>query len=220
MNKEELLKYITQAVEALDESNLEMLFPENAQPDLNTLIQELIGLRGEVRKLAQSALKTNNDVQTMLEQQKQAAFDIQEKLNVAGQQVITTNSTEEPDDLKELLQQLIEQDDIMQRTASHFKTLPELGYFNLNPYKQHMASWKKGYEIATEKWRKLIQTTGLYATGAVGEVFNPVYHEAVAVQSDTSKSNNTILETVVLGYIRRQKLVRRAKVVVNKLNDG
>jgi hypothetical protein len=65
MNKEDFIKYINQAVEALDDHDINALFPENNQPDLNTVVQELIGLRGEVRKLAQSSLRMNNDVQTV-----------------------------------------------------------------------------------------------------------------------------------------------------------
>ena len=57
MTKDELKRYLNEAVEALTTDDLEMLFPQNNQPDLYTLAQELIGLRGEIKKLAQSSLK-------------------------------------------------------------------------------------------------------------------------------------------------------------------
>ncbi len=215
MNKEEFLKYMTEAIEALDGSDIEMLFPDSGQPDLNTLVEELIGLRGEVKKLAQSTLKTNHDVQTMMGQQKELVAQTQEHYQTVQTPVIE-KTTDESDEYKELLLQIIEQDDIVQRTAEHFKTLPEPTFFNLQSYRQQMASWKKGYEIATQKWSKLVKSTGFYATGKIGETFNPLYHEAIATKSDTSKDNNIILEIEVLGYIRQQKIIRRAKVVVNK----
>ena len=220
MNKEEFVKYINQAVEAIDDNDLNTLFPDNAQPDLYTIVQELIGLRGEVRKLAQSSLKMNNDVQTVIGQQKSILLETKEHLSVAQQPVIVQSSSEDSDEYKELLQHIIEQDDIITRTAEHFKTLPEVGFFTLNAYRQKMASWQKGYEISQQKWQKLVKSSGVYATGKVGETFNPLYHEAIAIKSETDKKNNTILETETLGYIRGQKIVRRAKVVVNKIMDN
>ena len=217
MNKEDFIQYINQAVEALDENDMNILFPDNRQPDLYTIVQELIGLRGEVRKLAQSSLKLNNDVQTVIEQQKNILSETKEHLSVAQQPVIERVIGDDSDEYKELLQQIIEQDDIMTRAAEHFKTLPEVGFFNLNAYRQQIASWQKGYEISHQKWQKLVKSSGVYATGKVGETFNPLYHEAIAIKSETSKKNNTILETETLGYMRGQKIVRRAKVVVNKI---
>jgi molecular chaperone GrpE (heat shock protein) len=219
MNKEDFLKYINQAVEALDEHDLNALFPENSQPDLNTVVQELIGLRGEVRKLAQSSLRMNNDVQTVIEQQKKILLETKEHLSVVQQPVIERSNTEDSDEYRELLKQIIEQDDIMGRTAEHFKTLPEVGFFNLNAYRQQVASWQKGYEISHQKWQKLMKSSGVYATGKVGEAFNPLYHEAIAIKTETGKKNNVILETETLGYIRGLKTVRRAKVVVNKVDS-
>ena len=218
MNKEDFVKYINQAVEALNEDDINALFPDNAQPDLNTIVQELIGLRGEVRKLAQSSLKMNNDVQTVIEQQKNILLETKEHLTTVQQPIIEKISSEDSDEYKELLQQIIEQDDIMTRTVEHFKTLPEVGFFTLNDYRQKFASWQKGYEISAQKWQKLVKSSGVYATGKVGETFNPLYHEAIAIKSETGKNNNAILETETLGYLRGQKIVRRAKVVVNKID--
>ena len=216
MNKEDFLNYITQAIESMDGSDIERLFPDSGQPDLNTLVEELIGLRGEVKKLVQSTLKTNLDMQTMLGQQKEIAIQAQETVKVV-QMPFVEKTSDEPDEYRELLLQIMEQDDIVQRTAEQFKTISEPTIFNLQSYRPQMASWKKGYDISSQKWSKLVKSTGLYATGKVGETFDPIYHEAIAIKSDTTKANNIILETEVLGYIRQQKIVRRAKVVVNKL---
>ena len=57
MNKEDFLKYITQAIEAMDGSDIEALFPDNRQPDLHTFAEELIGLRGEVKKVVQARVR-------------------------------------------------------------------------------------------------------------------------------------------------------------------
>ena len=219
MTKEDFRNYILEAVEALDESDFNKLFPENARPDLHSIVQELIGLRGEVRKLAQSSLKTNNDVQMMIEQQKNILLETKESLAAAPQpmQASIVANNDDSDEYKALLQQVIEQDDIARRTAAHFQTLPAVGFFTLNAYRQQFAAWKKGYEIANDKWGKLVKSSGIYATGKVGEAFDPLYHEAIAIKTEPTKKNNIILETETLGFLRGAKLVRRAKVVVNKV---
>ncbi|MEO0041753.1 MAG: putative molecular chaperone grpE cofactor [Bacteroidota bacterium] len=221
MTKLDFLKYIQQAVEGLEQDDLDALMPDTAQPDLYTIVQELVGLRGEVRKLAQAALKTNNDVQAMLTQQKNMLAEA--TANLVTPQPVTPvvpqmqvhDYTEVPE-YQDLLKQIIEQDDLTQRTLYHLETLPEVTIWNLNPYRQKMASWRKGYEMTHQKWQQLVKASGVYATGKVGESFDPVYHEAIAVKTVAEKPHGAILETELMGYVRGEKVVRRAKVVVNK----
>jgi molecular chaperone GrpE (heat shock protein) len=224
MNKSEFLQYIQQAVDGLEQADIDSLMPTTAQPDLYTIVQELVGLRGEVRRLSQAALKTNNDVQTMLLQQKNMLAESQKTIaNLAvapPPSAVVQSDYAENVEYKDLLKQIIEQDDMLQRTTAHLATLPEVGLFNLNDYRQKMASWKKGYEMTHQKWQQFVKSSGMYATGKVGEVFDPMYHEAIAVKSKSDQENNIILETETIGYIRGEKIIRRAKVVVNKKNES
>jgi molecular chaperone GrpE (heat shock protein) len=57
----------------------------------------------------------------------------------------------------------------------------------------------------------------LYATGKVGDVFDPKFHEAIAIKANNNQPNNVILETELLGYVAGEKIIRQAKVVVNKI---
>jgi molecular chaperone GrpE (heat shock protein) len=222
MTKVEFLKYIQQAVDGLEPDDLDELMPDTQQPDLYTIVQELVGLRGEVRKLAQAALKTNNDVQAMLVQQKNMLLEAQSNLVSPMQTTTPTvqmqiqDYTEVPE-YQDLLKQIMEQDDLIQRTLSHLDTLPEVTIWNLNAYRQKMASWRKGYQMTHQKWQQLVKSSGIYATGKVGEIFDPAYHEAIAVKTIAEKAQSEILETELIGYVRGEKVIRRAKVVVNKL---
>jgi molecular chaperone GrpE (heat shock protein) len=221
MTKLDFLKYIQQAVDGLEQDDLDALMPDTAQPDLYTIVQELVGLRGEVRKLAQAALKTNNDVQTMLVQQKNMLAEATANLASAPVTPVATpmqvQDYAEVPEYQDLLKQIMEQDDWMQRTLSHLETLPELTFWSLNAYRQKMASWRKGYEMTHQKWQQFVKSSGIYATGKVGEVFDPAFHEAIAVKTVADKAHGVILETELVGYLRGEKVVRRAKVVVNKL---
>ena len=212
MTREELKQYISEAVDALEQQDIEQLFPQSSQPDLYSVVKELVGLKGELRKLAKSTLKMNNQVQSVLELQKQ------ETAKIVPIQQNKQNGIDE--ELREVLQKIIKQDDIWQRTNEHFKELPELSIWTYQQYKQHFSAWKKGYDIAYNQWQQLIKSIGFYKTGLPGQIFDPLIHEAIATKSVAEKPNNIILETELEGYVYKQKLVQRAKVVVNKKNEN
>ncbi|MCP3931700.1 MAG: nucleotide exchange factor GrpE [Bacteroidetes bacterium] len=212
MTKDELKSYINEAVDALEQRELEWLFPPANQPDLFTVISEMIGLRGDVKKLAQATLKANNSLQTVVGELKQAEED-------AAIESANTPTKKLQKEQLAILNNLIDQDDIIQRTADHFGQIPDLTWRNINQFKQQFSGWKSGYLIASSQWEHFIKNTGLHKTGLPGEVFNPLYHEAIETRKDTSKQENIILETEVTGYLCRQELVRTAKVIVNKIDQ-
>lgn len=212
MTREELKHYISEAVDAMEQDDLEQLFPSAQQPDLYSIIKEIVGLRGEVRKLAKSTLKMNNQIQGVLETQKEQSTKVVPIMRQNGQHPVDDN-------LKTILAQIIKQDDALQRTQEHFETLPELTVWNQFQFQKQFAAWKKGYQITQEQWNQLVKSIGFYKTGLPGEVFDPLHHEAIAVKNVSGKGENVILETEVVGYMYQQKLIQRAKVVVNKVES-
>lgn len=210
MTKEEFKDYILEAVEAMDETELEYLFPAKEQPDLFTVVSELVGMRGEVKKLAGTSLRINHDLQAFLEQQ---GIIAEEKDST---ETLEAENRELQDELKMLLLQLLEQDDFIGKTSRHLEELPEPKVFSLSTYRTRLASWQKGFDITLAKWQAFIKSLGLYKTGEPGEPFNPQYHEAVDVKYDPAQQDNCVLETEVAGFLYKQQVLRLAKVVVNK----
>lgn len=209
MTREELKQYISEAVDALEQQDIEQLFPPSMQPDLYSLAKELVGLRGDIKQLAQSTLQMNNEVQNVLELYKEKAAEETTSMQPHTEQ-------EGQNELKPILQHLIKQDDVWQRTNAQLQELPEPGIWSLQKYKQHFASWKRGYDIAQKEWSQMIKDIGFYKTGLPGETFDPQMHEAIATKRIPSQPDNTILETEVEGYLYKQRLIQKAKVVVNK----
>lgn len=220
MTKEELKAYILEAVDALDPADLEVLFPPNQQPDLYAVVEELTGLKGAVSKLSGSTLKLNHEIHSLVgqvgmqqEQQTQLMFALQEKEKEEKATEEETLNT----DLKNLLVKLLEMDEVFQLAVSGYQALPSPTLFNLNQFKTKLAAWQKGFDITLNRWQKLLQSINLYKTGLVGEDFNPELHEAVAVKHQNDKTNNTILETEQAGFLYKGKVLKQAKVVVNKV---
>lgn len=217
MTKEELKAYISEAVDALDPGDLELLFPPTNQPDLYSVVEELTGLKGAFNKLSGSTLKLNHEIHSLVErvgsqqeQQEQFMLALKEEENPIEKEVLDA-------DLKELLISLLEMDEVIQLAASSYQELPAPTWLTLNKFKVKLAAWQKGFDITLNRWEKLLQSKSLYKTGLEGEVFNPELHEAVAVKHQNNLANNIILETEQVGFLYKGEVLKLAKVVVNKV---
>jgi len=59
---------------------------------------------------------------------------------------------------------------------------------------------------------------GVEEIETVGKEFDPNFHEALMVSCDKEKADDVILECLLKGYTLKGKVIRAAKVVVNKLD--
>lgn len=217
MTKEELKAYISEAVDALDTTDLEILFPANQQPDLYSVVAELTGLKGAVSKLSGSSLKLNHEIHSLVEQvglqqTQQEAFLSSLKKEEQSNEEETLDQ-----DLKMLLIKLLEMEEVFQLATHSYQALPQPTWLNLNQYKTKLAAWQKGFDITLDRWQKLLQIANLYPIGLAGEPFNPELHEAVAVKHQNDVADNHIIETEQTGFLYKGKVLRLAKVVVNKV---
>ncbi|MCD4745846.1 MAG: nucleotide exchange factor GrpE [Bacteroidales bacterium] len=110
-------------------------------------------------------------------------------------------------------------DELTNRTKVLFYELPDLGLESINIFNKQFIAWKEGYTILNEKWKRLLISLGLISTGTKGEMFNPNYHEAIETISDTQLMNNQITDCLETGYLYNNSLIRRAKVIVNKIQQ-
>ncbi len=51
---------------------------------------------------------------------------------------------------------------------------------------------------------------------AVGEIFNPKFHEAISVQEDPNLDDNTITDEIRKGYILQNRVIRPSLVIISK----
>ena len=59
---------------------------------------------------------------------------------------------------------------------------------------------------------------GLEAVGQAGEAFDPKIQEAVGMASDPSQPDGAVLQVMQSGYVLKGRLLRPAKVLVNKIS--
>ena len=71
-------------------------------------------------------------------------------------------------------------------------------------------------ELVKNKIRKFFEDLNVEPFGKEGEMMDPVIHEAMLTQENKDAENDAVLEVFEKGYTYRDKVIRHAKVIVNK----
>jgi molecular chaperone GrpE len=79
-----------------------------------------------------------------------------------------------------------------------------------------LIAWLNGLEIVQSRFLKLLKMEGIEQLDPIGEQFNPHYHVAVKAEVHPELKDNRIIEVRRKGYIRDDKVLRYAEVVVVK----
>ncbi len=78
------------------------------------------------------------------------------------------------------------------------------------------ASWLDGMRIVYQRVMELLEELDVRPLHPVGEYFDSAQHTAVAVEHAQDIGDNIVMEEQRCGYIRGDKVIRYAEVVVNK----
>ena len=74
----------------------------------------------------------------------------------------------------------------------------------------------EGVNILKSKIQRFLEIKNIEPFGKEGEVLDPELHDAMLTQKDDKKEDNTVLSVFEKGYRYHDKVIRHAKVVVNK----
>jgi molecular chaperone GrpE len=75
---------------------------------------------------------------------------------------------------------------------------------------------KDGMNMVESKINKFLESLDVKPFGGVGDEMNPEIHDAMMTQKDESKDDHVILSVFENGFTYREKVIRHAKVIVNK----
>jgi molecular chaperone GrpE len=75
---------------------------------------------------------------------------------------------------------------------------------------------KEGVELTLKGFMETLENAGLEKIKAVGQSFDPNFHEAVSEQEDDTVSPGTVIQELQKGYLLNERLVRPAMVLVSK----
>ena len=77
-------------------------------------------------------------------------------------------------------------------------------------------SLKKGMSLIHSKVEKIFLELDVASFGEVGDLLDSELHDALMVRQEEEKNDNEIIEVFEKGYKYRDRVIRHAKVVVNK----
>lgn len=75
---------------------------------------------------------------------------------------------------------------------------------------------REGVELTLKAIMDVLKKAGLEEVKAVGEPFDPNFHEAVLEQEDNSMNPGTVINEFQKGYTLNQRLLRPATVIVSR----
>lgn len=75
---------------------------------------------------------------------------------------------------------------------------------------------REGVELTLKGLMDTLEREGLESVKALGEPFDPNFHEAISEQQDNSAKPGTVIQELQKGYILNQRLIRPSMVIVNK----
>ena len=85
-----------------------------------------------------------------------------------------------------------------------------------NTENMNHASIKEGAELVFNKFIKLLDETQVKSFGEPGDLLDANLHDAMMTRTDKKKKDGEILEVFEKGYRYKEKVIRHAKVIVNK----
>ena len=77
-------------------------------------------------------------------------------------------------------------------------------------------SLKDGLVLMDSKIQKYFDTLDITPFGEKGDLMDPEIHDAMLIQEDEAHDDGAILDVFEKGYRYREKVIRHAKVIVNK----
>ena len=77
-----------------------------------------------------------------------------------------------------------------------------------------------GLNSILKNMESLMQKYHVTPIEALGEIFNPNYHEAISIISDSTLDDNTITKEIRKGYISHERIIRPTLVEISKKEDN
>ena len=101
-----------------------------------------------------------------------------------------------------LLREFLEVKDHLEQALTHASDSAEI------------KSLREGVELTLKQLRKYLEKAGVEEINALGEPFDPTYHEAIHQEKSAEYKPGTVVHEYQRGYLFRKKLLRPSRVTV------
>jgi molecular chaperone GrpE len=79
---------------------------------------------------------------------------------------------------------------------------------------------EQGVKMIYEQFLSKLQKLGVFEYSMLGKKFDPNFCEVLCVQNSKDKEDGVVVEEIAKGYMAHDKVLRCAKVVINKKDDA
>ena len=169
----------------------------------------------ETNVVQETAPEQNNVNEDELNKLKENITELENKLKYSQAELINYRKRKDEETAgllkyanKDLILELIP-------VADNFERAIKLDDTNLN---DELSKFLDGFKLIYSHLTETLKKFGVEEIETVGKQFDPNVHEALMTKQDPSKPNEEILECLLKGYTLKGKVIRAAKVVVNKLD--
>ena len=164
---------------------------------------------------ATEASQTTNNLQEELKKANERIIELENKVKYNQAELI--NYRKRKDEEVSNMLKFANQDLILEliQISDNFERAIKLDDTNLNDeLSKFLAGFKLIYSNLTETLKKF----GVEEIETIGKEFDPNVHEALMTAHDETKPNDIIVDCLSKGYTLKGKVIRAAKVIVNKLD--
>ncbi|MBW1709355.1 MAG: nucleotide exchange factor GrpE [Deltaproteobacteria bacterium] len=74
----------------------------------------------------------------------------------------------------------------------------------------------EGVRMTYQAFQTIMEKFGVQTVAALGEKFDPQYHEAIMQEEDPDSEDGTVIKEIQKGYLLKNRLIRPAVVIVSK----
>lgn len=78
----------------------------------------------------------------------------------------------------------------------------------------------EGIKMIDKQFHQFFEKFNIYSFNAEGEQFDPQMHEAISAVNDSHKKDGAVVSVYAKGYRMNDRIIRPAKVVVNKVETN
>lgn len=189
------------------------------QPDLNTLLGEMAGLKAEVKVESRQFKNTldtlNLALETVQQDNKQFATELAAAADRQAQQ--------ETELMRTLMLEMVDMYERLSTGAEvlqNYRSVKTLFKQSRKKDVHFIERFREGQLMTIRRFEKLLQSYQVRAIECVGKMLDPLTMSAVETGVDTALNNGIVLQELRKGFLYQDKVLRVAEVKVNKTEAG
>jgi molecular chaperone GrpE len=201
----------------LEQSKLEQVSP-NEQPDLNTLLSELTGLKTEVKAESRQFKNT-------LDMLSSALTTVQDDNKTLAAELVEYTKRLEQQKREMMQTMLLEMVDIYDRLTTGLEVIqnyqPLASMFKQSRKEdvRFIRRFKEGQDMTIRRFEQLLRRYQVQMIDCVGKQLDPVTMSAIETAHNPKLENGIVLEELRKGFLFQDQVLRLAEVKVNKTNS-